>query len=134
MCVDCVLASPRIAQVDPGDGPPSEVVLSHRGLWKMTSTAAKARASHPAAQLGRQCGRTAPCRGVANLLPLHGLLRWRGTRSTSPWTESTNEVASRGGIRSRARGGTPINGRFQCIKGKKDCAAPLSKWKNSSSD
>jgi hypothetical protein len=22
MCVDCVLASPRIAQVDPGDGPP----------------------------------------------------------------------------------------------------------------
>jgi hypothetical protein len=29
MCVDCVLASPRIAQVDPGDGPPSEVVLSH---------------------------------------------------------------------------------------------------------
>jgi hypothetical protein len=29
MCVDCVLASPRIAQVDPDDGPPSEVVLSH---------------------------------------------------------------------------------------------------------
>jgi hypothetical protein len=28
MCVDCILASPRIAQVDPGDGPPSEVVLS----------------------------------------------------------------------------------------------------------
>jgi hypothetical protein len=28
MCVDCVLASPRIAQVDPGDIPPSEVVLS----------------------------------------------------------------------------------------------------------
>jgi hypothetical protein len=28
MCVDCGLASPRIAQVDPGDGPPSEVVLS----------------------------------------------------------------------------------------------------------
>jgi hypothetical protein len=29
MCVDCVLASPRIAQVDPDDGPPPEVVLSH---------------------------------------------------------------------------------------------------------
>jgi hypothetical protein len=28
MCVDCVLALPRIAQVDPGDGPPLEVVLS----------------------------------------------------------------------------------------------------------
>jgi hypothetical protein len=28
MCVDYVLASPRIAQVDPGDEPPSEVVLS----------------------------------------------------------------------------------------------------------
>jgi hypothetical protein len=28
MCVDCVLASPRIAQVDLGDEPPSEVVLS----------------------------------------------------------------------------------------------------------
>jgi hypothetical protein len=29
MCVDCVLASPRIAQVDPGDEPLLEVVLSH---------------------------------------------------------------------------------------------------------
>jgi hypothetical protein len=29
MCVDCVLASPRIAQVDLGDEPLSEVVLSH---------------------------------------------------------------------------------------------------------
>jgi hypothetical protein len=29
MCVDCVLASPRIAQVDPDDGPPLQVVLSH---------------------------------------------------------------------------------------------------------
>jgi hypothetical protein len=28
ICVDCVLASPRIAQVDPGDEPLSEVVLS----------------------------------------------------------------------------------------------------------
>jgi hypothetical protein len=28
MCIDCVLALPRIAQVDPGDGPLSEVVLS----------------------------------------------------------------------------------------------------------
>jgi hypothetical protein len=28
MCVDCVLASPRIAQVDLDDGPPPEVVLS----------------------------------------------------------------------------------------------------------
>jgi hypothetical protein len=28
MCVDCVLASPRITQVDPGDEPLSEVVLS----------------------------------------------------------------------------------------------------------
>jgi hypothetical protein len=31
MCVDCVLASSRIAQVDPGDGPPPEVVLSQCG-------------------------------------------------------------------------------------------------------
>jgi hypothetical protein len=29
MCVDYVLVSLRIAQVDPSDGPPSEVVLSH---------------------------------------------------------------------------------------------------------
>jgi hypothetical protein len=29
MCVDCVLASPRITQVDPGDKPLPEVVLSH---------------------------------------------------------------------------------------------------------
>jgi hypothetical protein len=29
MCVDCVLALPRIVQVDPGDEPLSEVVLSH---------------------------------------------------------------------------------------------------------
>jgi hypothetical protein len=29
MCVDCVLASPRIAQVDPGDEPLFEVALSH---------------------------------------------------------------------------------------------------------
>jgi hypothetical protein len=28
MCVDCVLASPRIAQVDPGDEPLPEVILS----------------------------------------------------------------------------------------------------------
>jgi hypothetical protein len=28
MCVDCVLASPRIAQVDPGDEPLPDVVLS----------------------------------------------------------------------------------------------------------
>jgi hypothetical protein len=28
MCVDCVLASPRIAQVDPSDEPLPEVVLS----------------------------------------------------------------------------------------------------------
>jgi hypothetical protein len=27
MCVDCVLASPRITQVDPGDKPLLEVVL-----------------------------------------------------------------------------------------------------------
>jgi hypothetical protein len=30
MCVDCVLASPRIAQVDPSDEPLPEVVLSQR--------------------------------------------------------------------------------------------------------
>jgi hypothetical protein len=29
MCVDCVLASSRIGQVDPGDEPLPEVVLSH---------------------------------------------------------------------------------------------------------
>jgi hypothetical protein len=28
MCVDCVLASSRIAQVEPGDEPLSEVILS----------------------------------------------------------------------------------------------------------
>jgi hypothetical protein len=28
MCVDCILASPRIAQVDPGDEPLSKMVLS----------------------------------------------------------------------------------------------------------
>jgi hypothetical protein len=28
MCIDCVLASPRLAQVDPGDGPLPEVDLS----------------------------------------------------------------------------------------------------------
>jgi hypothetical protein len=32
MCVDCVLASPRIAQVDPGDEPLFEVVLSQLSL------------------------------------------------------------------------------------------------------
>jgi hypothetical protein len=37
MCVDCVLASPRIAQVDHGDGPPSEVVLSHRRIYYVVS-------------------------------------------------------------------------------------------------
>jgi hypothetical protein len=31
MCVDCVIASPRIAQVDPGNGPLPKVLLSH---WK----------------------------------------------------------------------------------------------------
>jgi hypothetical protein len=31
MCIDCVLASPRIAQGDPSDGPLPEVVLSHLG-------------------------------------------------------------------------------------------------------
>jgi hypothetical protein len=32
MCVDCVLASSRIAEVDPGDEPLPEVVLSHGTL------------------------------------------------------------------------------------------------------
>jgi hypothetical protein len=36
MCVDCVLASPRIAQVDPDDGPPFEVVLSQRSGLTLT--------------------------------------------------------------------------------------------------
>jgi hypothetical protein len=35
MCVDCVLASPRIAQVDPGDEPLPEVVLSQLASAKM---------------------------------------------------------------------------------------------------
>jgi hypothetical protein len=35
LCVDCVLASPRIAQVDPGDGPPPVVVLSQFLLWQV---------------------------------------------------------------------------------------------------
>jgi hypothetical protein len=35
MCVDCVLTSLRIAQVDPGDRPPSEVVLSQKGIPRM---------------------------------------------------------------------------------------------------
>jgi hypothetical protein len=38
MCVDCVLASSKIAQVDLGDGLPPEVVLSHRS---------RRRACHP---------------------------------------------------------------------------------------
>jgi hypothetical protein len=36
MCVDCVLASPRIAQVDPGGEPLSEVVLSQKETLKKT--------------------------------------------------------------------------------------------------
>jgi hypothetical protein len=32
MCVHCVLASPRITQVDPGDEPLPEVVLSQYSL------------------------------------------------------------------------------------------------------
>jgi hypothetical protein len=32
MCIDCILASSRIAQVDPGDGPLPEVVLSQAVL------------------------------------------------------------------------------------------------------
>jgi hypothetical protein len=37
MCVDCVLASPRIAQVDPSDEPLPEVVLSQvSGSLSMT--------------------------------------------------------------------------------------------------
>jgi hypothetical protein len=32
MYIDCILASPRIAQVDPGDGPLFEVVLSQAVL------------------------------------------------------------------------------------------------------
>jgi hypothetical protein len=35
MCVDCVLTSLRIAQVDPGDEPLPEVVLSHRPRNKL---------------------------------------------------------------------------------------------------
>jgi hypothetical protein len=35
MCVDCVLASSRITQVDPGDGPLSEVVLSQWGAMRL---------------------------------------------------------------------------------------------------
>jgi hypothetical protein len=36
MCVDCVLASPIIAQVDPGDEPLLEVVLSHYSCYSDT--------------------------------------------------------------------------------------------------
>jgi hypothetical protein len=35
MCVDCILASSRIAQVDPGDEPLPEVVLSQLALEKI---------------------------------------------------------------------------------------------------
>jgi hypothetical protein len=35
MCVDCVLASPRITQVDPGDGSLPEVVLSQWGVMRL---------------------------------------------------------------------------------------------------
>jgi hypothetical protein len=35
MCVDCVLASPRITQVDPGDKPLPEVVLSQEGPYEV---------------------------------------------------------------------------------------------------
>jgi hypothetical protein len=34
MCVDCVLASSRITQVDPGDKPHPEVVPSQEFTWQ----------------------------------------------------------------------------------------------------
>jgi hypothetical protein len=40
MCVDCVLTSPRIAQVDPGDRPLPEVVLSRKGAIYIQITVA----------------------------------------------------------------------------------------------
>jgi hypothetical protein len=40
MCVDCVLASPRITQVDPGDEPLSEVGLSQRTTGALACGAA----------------------------------------------------------------------------------------------
>jgi hypothetical protein len=103
----------------------SGLALMLRGLWRMTCAAAKARAGHPVAQLGLRCGQTTPCRGVVSFLPLYGLLHWQGMWSTSPWTESTGGVASRGGICSEARGGTSINGRFWGIIGEKDWGLPL---------
>jgi hypothetical protein len=57
-------------------------------------------------------------------MPLHMLLCWRGTKSTSPWTEFTGGVTSRKEIHSRARRGIPINERFSCIGGRKDYEGP----------
>jgi hypothetical protein len=37
MCVDCVLASPRITQVDPDDEPLPEVILSQTA-WMSSAT------------------------------------------------------------------------------------------------
>jgi hypothetical protein len=41
MCVDCVLASPRIAQVDPGDKPHPEVVPSQEFTWQESPAVAE---------------------------------------------------------------------------------------------
>jgi hypothetical protein len=90
----------------------------------MTCVTAKARASYPMVQLGRWCVWTALCRVTAGLLPLRGLLRWRGKGFASPWMESISEVGSRGGIHSAGRGGSPINRIFLGIGGEKDCRAP----------
>jgi hypothetical protein len=38
MCVDCVLTSLRIAQIDPGDGPLPEVVLSQAAMQQGVPT------------------------------------------------------------------------------------------------
>jgi hypothetical protein len=58
MCADCVLASLRITQVDPGDEPLSEVVLSHIGARKLT----------PIMQfyMLQNCDRTTPRRGFVD--------------------------------------------------------------------
>jgi hypothetical protein len=108
--------------------------FAHTGLWRTTCAAAKARVGHPWVQLRQRCGRTAPCRGAIGILPFRGLLRWRGKRSASPWTEFVYGVASHKRIHSGARRGTSTNGRSTSIGGIKILRGSPFAGETSSSD